>query len=454
MMVMLFRLKRLIGPLLSRKSLAGSHLKKEVVSSLVFQFFTNAVGLLVVPLTLGYISSEKYGIWVTATSLVVWLQNMNFGMGYGMQNKVTEALANNNKPLAKMYVTVVYKYTLLIGAAILLFCFPVIFLVNLNQLFNSKLPVADLRAIAVVTFVSFSLYFIASNLNPLLTAVKQTSLTKLLGLTTNISIVIVLYVVRFFSHDSIFLASIALSGPLPIIYVIATLIFFNKNRDLSPDFRLPTKEHFKDVFTVGGKFLIMQLTSLVMFFTGSLIITQYLGPQEVTPFNVISKYFYFPLFIFSLGIAPVWPAFTEAYTRKEFNWISSIIKKLLTIAAVACMATTALFIAGFYIIPIWSRNSFDISEYKSMMWLFLFYTVIMFFSSIVSTFLNALSILNYQVKVQVISAILYLVVSIGLIKYAHFGGASVVAGMAAAMLFYTVLCGWAMFRQLQKQQVP
>lgn len=448
---MLFWIKRLINPFLLGKGAASSHLKKEVVSSLVYQFFTNAVGLLVVPMTLGYINSEKYGIWVTASSLVGWLQNMNFGMGFGMQNKVTEALAKNDRTLAKVYVTVVYKYTLLIGAAILAVCFPIIYLVDLNGLFNSKLPVNDLRGITVVTFVSFCLYFIASNLNPLLTAVKQTSLTKFLGLMTNIAIVIVLYIVKLFSHDNIFFAAIALSGPLPVIYIVATLLFFKKNLDLSPNFSLSTQKHFKEVITVGGKFLIMQLTSLIMFFTGSLIITQYLGPKEVTPFSIISKYFYFPLFIFSLGIAPVWPAFTEAYTKREYSWIQSIIKKLLGIAALACVATVILFVAGFYLIPIWSRHSFDLRAYTFMMWLFLLYTIIMFFSSIVSTFLNALSILDYQVKVQVISAILYLAISISLIKYSNFGGASVIAGMAGSMLFYTLLCGWAMLRQLRKQ---
>jgi O-antigen/teichoic acid export membrane protein len=286
----------------------------------------------------------------------------------------------------------------------------------------------------------------------LLTAVKQTSLTKLLGLIVNISIVIVLYIITLFSHNNIFLASIALSGPLPIIYIVTTFFFFKKNMELAPNFRLATYEHFRGVITVGGKFLIMQLTSLVMFFTSALIITQYMGPEEVTPFNVISKYFYFPLFIFSLGIAPVWPAFTEAYTKKEYDWIQSIIKKLLITAGVACIATFALFLAGFYLIPIWSRNSFDIDAYTTMMWLFLLFTIIMFFSSIVSTFLNSLSILNYQVKVQIIAAILYLVVSIGLIRYSSFGAASVITGMITSMLFYTILCGRKMLIQIKENQ--
>jgi len=437
---------------LTARFLSGNfHLKKEVLSSLFYQFFTNVVGLLIVPLTLGYIDKEKYGIWVTASSLVVWLQNMNFGMGFGMQNKVTEALANNDTEKARIYISVVYKYTLLIGLFIIAVGLSVSYLVNWKTFFNSQLPFHHLRNIALITFLCFSSYFIFSNLTPLLTAVKQTSVTKLLGLIMNVAIVLFLYVITQFSSDSITLASIALSAPLPLVYIVATLLFFKKRKELAPKWSIASKKYFIELFSIGGKFLLMQLTTLIIFFTGSLIITQYLGPAEVTPFNIISKYFYFPMFIFTLSLAPLWPAFTEAFVKKEFNWIHSVIKKLLILAGLASLVTIGFALAGFYLIPIWSRHTFDIYQYQYMVWVFVAYTIIMFFSTIVSTFLNALTILNYQLAIQTVSAFLFLTCSIGLIKYAGMGSTAVVMGMGISMLFYMVCCGIRMKKELKKQ---
>jgi O-antigen/teichoic acid export membrane protein len=439
---------------ITNRLLSGNtHLKKEVISSLTYQFFTNAIGLLIVPLTLGYIDKEKYGIWVTANSLVVWLQNMNFGMGFGMQNKVTESLADNNPERARIYVSVVYKYTFLIGAGLMCAGLIASYFVNWNRLFNSSLPHVELQRLALITFVCFTSFFIFSNLNPLLTAVKQTSVSKLLGLFMNMVTVFCLYGITFFSHDNLSLATLALSAPLPVVYIISTLVFFKKNANLAPKWNLASKKYFKEVFSIGGKFLIMQLTSLVIFFTGSLIITQFLGPEQVTPFNIVSKYFYFPLFIFTLGIAPIWPAFTEAYVKKEFSWIHSIVRKLFRIATLASIGTVGFSFAGFYLIPIWTRHAFDIHLYSTMMWIFAGYTIIMFFSAIVSTFLNALTILNYQLTVQIVAAVLFLACSIGCIKYTSLGPASVPMGMGISMLFYVICCVLRMRKELKKAVV-
>lgn len=440
------------GISLLKDAIRPGGLKKEIVASIFYQFFTNVVGLLVVPLSLGYMTNEKYGIWVTASVMVNWLLNMNFGLGFGLQNKVTEAIAKGQVQQARIYISVVYKYSLIIGITIFSIGMIAVNFIDFSKLYNSALPQDQLRDITIITFSCFCTYFIFSNFAPVLTALKKTSVTKLLGLATNICTVLFLYVVSKFSNDNIVLASVSLSLPLPLIYIVGTFVFFSKNKELSPILSIKNTKVFKEIFTVGGKFLVMQLTSLVMFFTGAVIITQFIGPEEVTPFSVVSRFFAFPLFLFSLGIAPMWPAFTEAYTRKEYDWIRSIIKKLLLISCFACVATFIFFIAGFYLIPIWSRNSFDINSYKLMMLLYMLLTMVMFFSSVVSTFLNALSILNLQVIIQVIAAVLYLLLSIGLIKFTHIGGASVVAGTLASILFYTILCGRVMFNRLKSLQ--
>ena len=53
--------------------------KKNIVTSLTVKGVSIVVSLLLVPLTLGYISSELYGIWLTLSSIMLWLNFFDVG---------------------------------------------------------------------------------------------------------------------------------------------------------------------------------------------------------------------------------------------------------------------------------------------------------------------------------------------------------------------------------------
>lgn len=44
-----------------------------------------AVSFFLVPLTLGYVDSELYGIWLTLSSIITWLQFMDIGFTNGLK---------------------------------------------------------------------------------------------------------------------------------------------------------------------------------------------------------------------------------------------------------------------------------------------------------------------------------------------------------------------------------
>lgn len=43
------------------------------------------VGLLLVPLTLEYVDSESYGIWLTLSSMVAWISFFDIGINNGLK---------------------------------------------------------------------------------------------------------------------------------------------------------------------------------------------------------------------------------------------------------------------------------------------------------------------------------------------------------------------------------
>jgi O-antigen/teichoic acid export membrane protein len=425
---------------------------KNVWGSIFFQFLSNIIGLMVVPLSLSYIDKEKYGIWINASVIVTWLQNMNFGIGFGMQNKVAEALATGRKNGASDYITIVYRYSVFIALSLLLVCVIGSFFINWNGLFNSNLPGSDLSAVFFIALICFLIYFVLGNITPVFNALKQTSVPRLLGLFTNVFTVIFLYCIARFSHDNLVWAAVALAIPGPLVYIWANIFFFKRRyRSLRPKWKIEDKRHVKEVFTLGFGFFFMQLTTLVITQSGVFIITQYMGPAEVTPYSIINRYFYFAFFIFSLAISPYWSGFTEAYFKNDFQWIKKSIRRLL-LAGLAGIAVIALMLAlSFVVIPVWSHHSFDIYQYKTLVFTSALYTITLFFSSIIATFLNGLNLIRMQLFVQVIIAVLTIAISIILITKFSLGSTAINITAIIAQSLFIIVCGWRAYKFIKKR---
>jgi O-antigen/teichoic acid export membrane protein len=419
----------------------------------VYQFFINLLGLLVVPLSLSYINKEKYGIWVNASVMVTWVMNMNFGLGFGMQNKVAESIARNDTEAAQDYVTITYKYCFFIALGIVLLSIPASYFINWNKIYNSTLPAWELRNISWIVFIGFTGIFVFNNLTPLANAVQKASFPKLIGLVTNLFIVILLFTFSKFSHDNLTLASIALSLPGPLLLILANFYFFRYVfPSLRPGWNIRNKHRVKSSFSLGLKFYLMQLSNILLFSSGTFIITQNLGPSEVTPYSLVNRYFYFAYFIFSLGITPFWSAFTDAWIKQDYDWIKKTLQRLFIAGGLAALVVLTMMIASFYIIPLWSRHTFEIYNYKLLVYSSALFTVVLIFSNIISYFLNGISQVNLQMAVQIFVSVLAIPLSILFVKVNHLGSAGVNLAVTLCQFIFIIICGWQMVKIVRNIQ--
>lgn len=70
----------------SRKSI------NNIILSFGAKGITIITQLLIVPLTINYVNTTKYGIWLTLSSIIAWIGLFDLGFGIGMRSKVTEAI--------------------------------------------------------------------------------------------------------------------------------------------------------------------------------------------------------------------------------------------------------------------------------------------------------------------------------------------------------------------------
>lgn len=69
------------------------NVKKNIALMILVKGGSILLSLLLVPLTLNYVDNECYGVWLTLSSMVVWISFFDIGINNGLRNRLTEALA-------------------------------------------------------------------------------------------------------------------------------------------------------------------------------------------------------------------------------------------------------------------------------------------------------------------------------------------------------------------------
>ena len=80
--------------------------------NIFFSFGLKGVGIMIsfllVPLTLNYLNASEYGVWLTLSSLMTWINHFDIGLGNGLRNKLTKALTLKDFNLGKIYVSTTF----------------------------------------------------------------------------------------------------------------------------------------------------------------------------------------------------------------------------------------------------------------------------------------------------------------------------------------------------------
>src|SRR5690606_11263055 len=63
---------------------------------------------ILVPLTINYINTSNYGIWLAISSIFGWFSFFDIGLTQGLRNKFAEAKARGDDAMAQVYVSTTY----------------------------------------------------------------------------------------------------------------------------------------------------------------------------------------------------------------------------------------------------------------------------------------------------------------------------------------------------------
>jgi O-antigen/teichoic acid export membrane protein len=414
-------------------------IKKNIVYIFLFRAPAILCELLIVRLTLEYLEPLRYGIWITLVSIVSWLSFSDLGLASGLRNKLAEAFARNDSDHARQLVST--TYLLMCGISI---CFVVILgiantIVRWDWVLNTPESMrTELSYLAFWMIFFFSFYYVTNLIKAILKAGQQERYAVAIDLVTSILSLGVVWILLEWGSSSLLILGFLHSATLAIAPLFAAVLYFYFfNRALLPSYRYFKKECIRDVWSLGWKFLVIQFCSLIIFSTDSLIITRVLGPEYVTNYVVVYKYFNILTIAFAMILMPFWSAYTEAYAKSELDWIRRILTKQLYLLIPLALVTLSMVAAAGYVIEsIWLGTDLDI-EFSLFLFMGL-YVILQAWNRIFGWFLNGTGMINITLLTMLIGALINVPVSVVFASYYGLGASGVILGTIVSLSFFAV----------------
>jgi O-antigen/teichoic acid export membrane protein len=156
---------------INRSNERSTNAIKNIIASFGIKGVSIAVQLLLVPLTINYVNSTQYGIWLTLSSIVAWFSFFDIGFGNGLWNRFAEAKAIGNYTKAKVYISTTYICLGAIFTIVWILFFCINFFLDWSIILNAPAQMAkELSLVAVIVFSFFCMQIVFKTINTLLVA--------------------------------------------------------------------------------------------------------------------------------------------------------------------------------------------------------------------------------------------------------------------------------------------
>jgi O-antigen/teichoic acid export membrane protein len=339
---------------------------------------TIIIGLVSVPLTVHYLGPERYGVWLTISSLLTWMALTDFGIaGNALVNAISGAYGNDNRQMAQEYAASAFwalvGISLIVGGA-MGFVFPWIPWRSVFRV-SEHVATGELNTACALTILVFALNMPLNIVPSVYSAYQEGFVANLWAIGSNILALVGLIAVTHF-RGGLPALILATSGTRIVVTSLnAVYLFAGRYRWLSPTVFAVRWVRVKHLMNLGSKYMLTQLASLGIYQSQPFIITQILGPAYVPIFVIAYKIITVPVDLSYIATTPFLSAFSEANARADWRWIRSAFRNV----TLACMAigiplTLAIAYAGKFLVG-WLAGPQLVPDWGVIGWLSI-YTLI------------------------------------------------------------------------------
>ncbi|HXB35692.1 MAG TPA: MATE family efflux transporter [Puia sp.] len=412
---------------------------KNIVFSFLIKGLSIACQFALVPMTIKYLDNSSYGIWQTIAQIVGWFSFFDIGVGNGLRNKLSEALAKGDAKLAKVYISTSYAWVAGIFLSLMVLFWIVSPFLNWAHLLGLAPSYAGiLQRTMLVVFSFFCLQFILNLIGNVLFAHQEPALSNLISPLGNLlSLIVIFILTRTTSSGDLFTVSVVFSAAPVLVLLLFNLLFLGwKYRSIAPDIRFIRFSHSKDLFGLGVQFFIIQIAFIVMYSSANIMLIRWFGPNTVTVYTVAYKYFTIALLINGIITATYWSAFTDAYVRQEFDWVRYTVRRMEKVTYLLMAGVMLQTMLAGQLIHLWVRQVHVPLDMQITMCIF---TLISLIAAPQHIFLNATGKIRLQLYTAVFTIFMTIPFAWLFCKVLHLGPKGVILAMICTSLPVTIL---------------
>lgn len=445
MHIMASKLKRIWSPSVEATDTAGarSHARHRRIfastgAAAAAKLITVCTQLVSVPLTLHYLGAERYGMWLTISSFIAILSFADLGMGNGLLTRVASAHGKDDQDAIRRYVSSSFFAFILIAAV-----FTSAFLLSYRfvawqDIFNVKEPasVSEAGPAIAVFAICFALSIPANLVQKVQTGLQN---GFIVSIWNSVGSLLALAGVLVATHLKLSLPWLVLSfvGAPLLVNILNSLVFFLfLQKSIAPrasDFSMATAV---EIAKTGILFFVLQIVVAVAYSSDSLIISHILGPASVQQYAVPERMFSIVGMIIAMGLSPLWPAYGEAMSRGDYDWVRNTLWRSLGLAAgIAALGSISVALAGPTLLHLWVGKAVVASPLLLLglaIW-----KIIEASSNALAMFLNGAHVVKFQLIVASITGAATLAFKILLIS--HLGVVGTIWGSILAYAIFAAL---------------
>lgn len=396
-----------------------------------------AASFLSIPLAIGFLGAERYGILVAVTSLTGMLVFADLGLGNGLLNTASDARARGDREaVASATSSAFFMLLVVAGAAIMVFTatYPVM---DWPAFFNVRTEpaVAESGPAVAVAVVVFLLAIPLGLVERLRLAHQEgfvnsaaASLGSVLGLACLVAAILMQ------ASLPVLLAAMVLP---PVVTLLANGLILLRHRPwLTPKLSRARRAVALRLARIGSLFLVLQVAIAVAFQSDVIVAAAVLGPEAAATYAVTLKFFLIAPSFIGFYLAALWPAYSEAIARGDTAWIRSTLRRSMLIAATGSTAFAAAMLAiGPWLLPAWTGGEVR-PPFPLLLGAAAWSVLLATFSSIAMLF-NAASVVLFQVVTATVMAAVSIVASILLANAIGLPG--IVLGTVGAYVVFSAI---------------
>ena len=193
-----------------------------------------------------------------------------------------------------------------------------------------------------------------------------------------------------------------------VIFLLAAIPLFKKYPQLRPSLGCIDQTFARQILGKGLGFFFIQITSVLVIFGGAnLFIAQALGQEAVTTYNIAYKFFNLLIIAYTIVIAPMWSAYTDASVKGDFVWIKSTLKRTLAVWCLTLVAGLVMLALSGLFYRLWVGQSVLVPFTVSCC--VFAYASLFNLNSGVTALINGVNKIHVQIITSVVFTVLYVV---------------------------------------------